>query len=96
MKGTEAFGIRVMKATEWEASVSLIGEPAAQQRKDEAAMVPWILFGIPVAYTREDVAALMLAHVSWPVVVKGNPMKGKGKTHRWRVLSGATPNYDFV
>ena len=23
-------------------------------------------------------------------------MKGKGKTHRWRVLSGATPNYDFV
>ena len=60
-----------MKATEWEASVRLIGEVAAQKRKDEAAMVSWILFGIPVAYTREDVVALMLAHVNWPVVVKG-------------------------
>ena len=38
----------------------------------------------------------MLAHVHWPVVAKGNPMKGKGKTHRWRVLSSTLPNYDFV
>ena len=38
----------------------------------------------------------MLAHVNWPVIAKGNPMKGKGKTHRWRVLSGSLPNHDFV
>ena len=31
MKGSEAFGICVMKATQWEASVRLIGEDAAQK-----------------------------------------------------------------
>ena len=59
-------------------------------------MTAWVLFGVPLEYTKEDVIALMPAHVSWPVIPKRKPLRGKGKTHHWRVLSAAVPNLDFA
>ena len=60
--GFVAFAARVMSDTDLDGKVAVrpIGEEAAKKRKEEASMVPCMLFGAPVACAEEDVIAVTL------------------------------------
>jgi hypothetical protein len=95
LRGAESFGIRVEADNEFDAAVRLLGQEAAETRRAEAAMTAWYILGVPVEYTREDVAAFLLLHQAWEVKVK-KPKRMGPRIHRWRLLSATVPNLDFV